>query len=296
MQNEIEAFLEYLTLEKNLSSNTLQSYAIDLKDFKNFLQKEKIKRIEEVSVETILLFLERLRKKGLSSSSISRKLSALRSFFRFLELEKGFSHNPVLLIESPKLPRRLPRVLTVNEVERLLSAPDPSTPQGLRDKAMLETLYATGLRVSELVALTFAQLNLEVGFLRVLGKGSRERLVPLGDFARHYLELYLREARPQLLSGRSDPPQIFLNRRGRPLTRQRFWQIIRDYARKVGITTEVSPHVLRHSFATHLLERGADLRAVQMMLGHASLSTTQIYTHLDLQNLRNVHEKHHPRG
>jgi len=296
MQNEIEAFLEYLALEKNLSSNTLQSYAIDLKDFKNFLQKEKIKRIEEVSVETILLFLERLRKKGLSSSSISRKLSALRSFFRFLELEKGFSHNPVLLIESPKLPRRLPRVLTVNEVERLLSAPDPSTPQGLRDKAMLETLYATGLRVSELVALTFAQLNLEVGFLRVLGKGSKERLVPLGDFARHYLELYLREARPQLLSGRSDPPQIFLNRRGRPLTRQRFWQIIRDYARKVGITTEVSPHVLRHSFATHLLERGADLRAVQMMLGHASLSTTQIYTHLDLQNLRNVHEKHHPRG
>ena len=271
MQNEIEAFLEYLTLEKNLSSNTLQSYAIDLKDFKNFLQKEKIKRIEEVSVETILLFLERLRKKGLSSSSISRKLSALRSFFRFLELEKGFSHNPVLLIESPKLPRRLPRVLTVNEVERLLSAPDPSTPQGLRDKAMLETLYATGLRVSELVALTFAQLNLEVGFLRVLGKGSRERLVPLGDFARHYLELYLREARPQLLSGRSDPPQIFLNRRGRPLTRQRFWQIIRDYARKVGITTEVSPHVLRHSFATHLLERGADLRAVQMMLGRQSL-------------------------
>ena len=296
MQNEIEAFLEYLALEKNLSSNTLQSYARDLKDFKNFLQKEKIKGIEDLSAETILLFLEKLKKKGLSSSSMSRKLSALRSFFRFLEMEKGLSHNPVLMIESPKLPQRLPRVLTVNEVERLLSAPDPSTPQGLRDKTMLETLYATGLRVSELIALTFAQLNLEVGFLRVLGKGSKERLVPLGDFARQYLELYLREARPQLLSGRSDPPQIFLNRRGRPLTRQRFWQIIRDYARKVGITTEVSPHILRHSFATHLLERGADLRAVQMMLGHASLSTTQIYTHLDLQNLRNIHEKHHPRG
>ncbi|OAQ20740.1 site-specific tyrosine recombinase XerD [Thermosulfurimonas dismutans] len=296
MQAEIVAFLEYLTLERNLSENTLQSYARDLGDFKEFLEKEGIDDLKEVSIETILLFLESLKRRKLSSSSVARKLSALRSFFRFLELEKGFTNNPLLLVESPKLPQRLPKVLTINEVERLLSAPDTSTPRGLRDKAMLETLYATGLRVSELVALTFSQLNLSAGFVRVFGKGSKERLVPLGDFAREYLERYIREARPKLLSGRSDPPQVFLNRYGKPLTRQRFWQIIKDYARKVGIDTEISPHVLRHSFATHLLEGGADLRAVQMMLGHASLSTTQIYTHLDLKNLRKIHEKHHPRG
>ena len=198
-------------------------------------------------------------------------------------------------MEGPKLPRTLPKVLTVEEVERLISAPDLSTPQGLRDRAMLETLYATGMRVSELVRLTFAQLNLSAGFVRVYGKGSKERLVPLGDLAREYLERYLKEARPLLARGQ-DSPFIFLNRKGRPLTRQRFWQIIKDYARMVGITKEISPHVLRHSFATHLLEGGADLRAVQMMLGHASLSTTQIYTHLDLRKLRDLHEKHHPRG
>jgi len=296
MQAEIEAFLEYLALERNLSQNTLQAYARDLEDFKNFLEKEGLRRLSEVSQETILLFLESLKKRKLSSSSVARKLSCLRSFFRFLELEKGFRPNPLLLIEGPKLPQRLPKVLTLEEVERLLSAPEISTPCGLRDKAMLETLYATGLRVSELVALTFSQLNLSVGFVRVLGKGSKERLVPLGDLAREYLERYLREARPRFLSRGSDPPQVFLNRYGKPLTRQRFWQIIKAYARKAGIKTPISPHVLRHSFATHLLEGGADLRAVQVMLGHASLATTQIYTHLDLKNLRQTHEKHHPRG
>lgn len=291
----MDEFLTYLELERNLSSHTLEAYARDLKDFQTFLQKEGGITPEEAGTEDILLFLEELKRRGLSSRTLARKLSALKSFYRFLELEERIEHNPLLLIEGPRLPRNLPKVLSVEEVERLLSAPDLSTPQGLRDRAMLETLYATGMRVSELVRLTFAQLNLSAGFVRIFGKGKRERLVPLGDLAREYLERYLREARP-LLCGGKETPYVFLNRKGDPLTRQRFWQIIRDYARRAGITREISPHVLRHSFATHLLQGGADLRSVQMMLGHASLSTTQIYTHLDLRNLRAVHEKHHPRN
>lgn len=291
----MDEFLTYLELERNLSSHTLEAYARDLKDFQTFLQKEGGITPEEAGTEDILLFLEELKRRGLSSRTLARKLSALKSFYRFLELEERIEHNPLLLIEGPRLPRNLPKVLSVEEVERLLSAPDLSTPQGLRDRAMLETLYATGMRVSELVRLTFAQLNLSAGFVRIFGKGKRERLVPLGDLAREYLERYLREARP-LLCGGKETPYVFLNRKGDPLTRQRFWQIIRDYARRAGITREISPHVLRHSFATHLLQGGADLRSVQMMLGHASLSTTQIYTHLHLRNLRAVHEKHHPRN
>ena len=295
MRSWVDEFLTYLELERNLSSHTLEAYARDLKDFQTFLQKEGGITPEEAGTEDILLFLEELKRRGLSSRTLARKLSALKSFYRFLELEERIEHNPLLLIEGPRLPRNLPKVLSVEEVERLLSAPDLSTPQGLRDRAMLETLYATGMRVSELVRLTFAQLNLSAGFVRIFGKGKRERLVPLGDLAREYLERYLREARP-LLCGGKETPYVFLNRKGDPLTRQRFWQIIRDYARRAGITREISPHVLRHSFATHLLQGGADLRSVQMMLGHASLSTTQIYTHLDLRNLRAVHEKHHPRN
>ncbi len=295
MKRILEEFLTHLELEKNLAPNTLAAYARDLRDFQSFLEKRGIKNFEEVEAEEVLLFMEDLRRRGLSARSLARKLSALKTFYRYLELERGLKRNPLLLVEGPKLPRTLPKVLTVEEVERLISAPDLSTPQGLRDRAMLETLYATGMRVSELVRLTFAQLNLSAGFVRVYGKGSKERLVPLGDLAREYLERYLKEARPLLARGQ-DSPFVFLNRKGRPLTRQRFWQIIKEYARMVGITKEISPHVLRHSFATHLLEGGADLRAVQMMLGHASLSTTQIYTHLDLRKLRDLHEKHHPRG
>ncbi len=295
MRSWVDKFLTHLELERNLSSHTLEAYARDLRDFQTFLQKEGGGTPEEAGTEDILRFLEELKRRGLSSRTLARKLSALKSFYRFLELEERIEHNPLHLIEGPRLPRNLPKVLSVEEVERLLSAPDLSTPQGLRDRAMLETLYATGMRVSELVRLTFAQLNLSAGFVRIFGKGKRERLVPLGDLAREYLERYLREARPVLCGGK-ETPYVFLNRKGAPLTRQRFWQIIRDYARQAGITREISPHVLRHSFATHLLQGGADLRSVQMMLGHASLSTTQIYTHLDLRNLRAVHEKHHPRN
>jgi len=295
VRETVADFLAYLELERNLSANTVAAYARDLADFENFLREGGIASFEEVGPEEIMSFLAELRARGLSARSVARKLSALKTFYRYLELERGLARNPLLLVEGPKLPRTLPKVLTVEEVERLIKAPDLSTPQGLRDRAMLETLYATGMRVSELVRLTFAQLNLSAGFVRVYGKGAKERLIPLGDLAREYLERYLREARPILSQGR-DTPFVFLNRHGQPLTRQRFWQIIKDYARRVGITSEISPHVLRHSFATHLLERGADLRAVQMMLGHASLATTQIYTHLDVGNLRAVHEKHHPRG
>ncbi|QJA05376.1 site-specific tyrosine recombinase XerD [Thermosulfurimonas marina] len=294
MKTLLEGFLSHLALEKGLSENTLAAYARDLQDFETFLHQKGLDP-REIGPEVVRLFLEELYHRGLSPRSVARKLSALRTFYRFLELEGLVKKNPLFLVEGPKTGRDLPKVLTAEEVERLLAAPDPSTPQGLRDRAMLETLYATGLRVSELVGLTLAQLNLEVGFVRVTGKGARERVVPLGEVARDWLERYLREARPRLLSGR-ESPYVFLNRQGRPLTRQRFWQIIREYARQAGLKTPISPHVLRHSFATHLLEGGADLRAVQLMLGHASLATTQIYTHLDLQNLRRIHERHHPRG
>ncbi|RUM89069.1 MAG: site-specific tyrosine recombinase XerD, partial [Thermodesulfatator sp.] len=262
MKSLLEDFLAHLALEKGLAQNTLEAYARDLKDFENFLRRHALDP-REIEAEEVRLFLEELSHRGLSSRSVARKLSALRTFYRFLELEGKVPKNPLTLLEGPKSGRDLPKVLTAEEVERLLAAPDPSTPQGLRDRAMLETLYATGLRVSELVRLALAQLNLEVGFVRVTGKGARERVVPLGEIARDWLRRYLKEGRPQLLSGR-ESPYLFVGRRGRPLTRQRFWQIIREYARKAGLQIPISPHVLRHSFATHLLEGGADLRAVQL--------------------------------
>ncbi len=296
MDDLIEEFLGYLLSVKNYSQNTLVSYAGDLKDFVEFLSTKRIS-LENINLNTLKDYTFYLNeKKKYNPFTIARKLSSLRTFFRFLEEEKGIDTGFVQLLESPKLPLRLPKVLSLEEVERILSAPDISHPLGYRDRTMLEVLYATGVRVSELISLKFENVNLELGILRIWGKGGKERLVPLGDIALDFLKNYIEKIRPCFVK-RQGESTIFLNKRGKPLTRQRFWQIIKHYARISGIDEDkVSPHVIRHSFATHLLQGGADLRALQLMLGHSTLATTQIYTHLDYTKLKKVYEKYHPRA
>lgn len=294
MEDLLREFLVYLRVIKNYSPNTILSYNSDLRDFLSFL-KERGLNLDKLNLEDFREYLEILKERGYNSFSIARKLSSLKSFFRFLEEEKEEKFSFVFLFETPKLPFRLPKVLSLEEVETLLSAPDLNTPSGYRDKTMLEVLYATGLRVSELISLRIINLNLELGLVKVLGKGNKERLVPLGDYALEYLKNYLHEVRP-LFANKKSKDYVFLGRLGNPITRQRFWQIIKGYAKKVGLEDKISPHVLRHSFATHLLQGGANLRAVQMLLGHNSLATTQIYTHLDFKRLREVYDQCHPRA
>ncbi|MEJ2672528.1 MAG: site-specific tyrosine recombinase XerD, partial [Deltaproteobacteria bacterium] len=269
------------------------AYAQDLQDFWLYLEGRGRTEWGAVDLADLQGYFAGLEARGLSARSRARKLSALRQFFRFLQREEQVSANPVELLDSPRLPQRLPRVLGEAEVEALLNAPDPATPGGLRDQALLEVLYATGLRVSELVGLTLKQLDLRRGVVRPLGKGSKERVVPMVPLAVEKLQTYLKEGRPQLLRGR-ESPYVFVNRRGGRLSRQGFWKLLKQYALKAGIRT-LSPHTLRHSFATHLLSRGANLRVLQMLLGHADLATTQIYTHLDALRLKQVHKKSHPR-
>lgn len=287
-----DQFIDHLRLERGLSDNTVQSYSRDLNRFLGYLDNRKISPLEATR-EHIQQYLGSLRG-SLSARSLARNLSSIKMFFRFLIIEGKMENNPSRLVPAPKLPKRLPKTFSLEEVERLLAAPDPSTPAGLRDQAMLELLYATGLRVSELTGLNVSNLNLEAGFIRTFGKGSKERMVPVGEKALESVRRYLHEARPGLLKGRSSS-RLFLNARGKPLSRQGFWKIIRKYGILAGIKNEITPHGLRHSFATHLLEGGADLRAVQIMLGHADISTTQIYTHVTGERLRRVHEKYHPR-
>ncbi len=291
----VDEYLSTLAVERGYSSKTVEAYATDLKDFLSFLEGQGVLDPKEIIPAHILLFLSEMRKRGLVEETIARKLSALRGFFSFLVLEHGLSENPLTLIEGPRPRRKIPLVLSVEEVKRLLEAPDTSSPLGLRDRAMLELSYSSGLRVSELVSLLVFDTNIQVGYVKVRGKGAKERLVPMGEYAKEALDLYLKKGRPRLVRN-NDEAHVFLNKRGRPLTRQRFWQIIKEYALKAGLSFRITPHVLRHSFATHLLERGADLRTVQMLLGHASLSTTQIYTHVQAETLRRVHALYHPRG
>ncbi len=294
MGDVLKEFLTFLLSQKNYSLNTLSAYAGDIKDFLDFLSEKKVE-LKDLDLSVVEAYLAILRERGFNPYSIARKLSSLRRFFRFL-LEELQLKLPPLLLETPKLPFRLPKVLTLDEVNALLSAPDLSSPLGIRDRCMLEVLYATGVRVSELVTLKLSSLNLELGLVRVLGKGEKVRLVPLGEPALNFLKLYLTEVRPRLENKKSKD-FVFLNRLGSPMTRQRFWQIIKDYANKAGIPLEkISPHVLRHSFATHLLEGGADLRSIQLLLGHSSITTTQIYTHVDVKRLREVYDKYHPRA
>jgi integrase/recombinase XerD len=288
----VQRYLESLLLERALSQRTVEAYGSDLSRLGDSLEEMGIDPLE-ADQEAVAGHLRRLRRRGLSPRSISRALVSIRGFYRHLEEVGERSDNPAVNLAPPRVWRRLPKVLTETQVETLLGAPDVERVSGLRDKAMLELLYATGVRVSELVGLQLSQLRLDFGFIVVLGKGDKERVVPVGEQAEAWLTRYLEEARPQLVAGRHE--LVFVNHRGAPLSRQGFWKIIKGYGLRAGIA-DVSPHVLRHSFATHLLEHGADLRAVQMMLGHSDISTTQIYTHIHAQRLRSLYDQYHPRS
>jgi len=296
MDTELNQFYQHLSAERGLAPLTVAAYAGDLQDFWEFAESRGLSQWGAVSLAQLQEYLAALEGRGLSARSRARKLSALRQFYRFLQREEKVlsQANPVELVDSPRLPRRLPRVLGEGEVVALLAGPDPATPKGQRDAALLEVLYATGLRVSELVGLTLKQLDLRRGVVRPLGKGSKERVVPMVAKAVEKLELYLAQGRPRLLKGRQSQ-YLFVNRQGGPLTRQGFWKILKDYARKQGVA-DLSPHTLRHSMATHLLSRGANLRVLQLLLGHADLATTQIYTHVDAARLKKAHQKAHPRS
>lgn len=287
-----DQFTNHLRVERGLADNTIEAYSRDLTRFLQFLGKTKLSPFD-IAQENITDYIATLQG-NLSIRSIARNLSALKMFFRFLVSDGKIKGNPARRLGVPKLPQRLPEILTVHEVEILLSQPTVSTHQGQRDKAMLELLYATGLRVSELVGLRVSNINLEAGYVRTMGKGSKERMIPMGEKALESLRLYLSNGRIGLLKKRSSP-YLFINSRGKPLTRQGFWKIIKRYRTISGIKKEITPHILRHSFATHLLEGGADLRSVQIMLGHADISTTQIYTHITRERLKQIHEKYHPR-
>lgn len=286
-------YLAVLLVERGLSANSAAAYRSDLEAFGSWLAEHGA-GAGECDRAGLRRYLSALRNRGLSARSAARALAALRGFYRYL-LETGVvRHDPTLELETPKLIRGLPRYLTADEVDRLLAAPDVNRALGLRDRAMLETLYATGLRVSELVGLRLAHVRLDPGYLRVVGKGDKERIVPLGSQARAWLERYL--GRTDSGRGRGTDDHLFLSVRGRGMSRQNFWTLIKRYGRKAGITSQLSPHVLRHSFATHLLEHGADLRAVQAMLGHADISTTEIYTHVTRERLRQLYDTAHPRA
>jgi len=294
MDRYLDLFINYLTVEKGLSKNTIDAYNRDLLDFINHLSEMKVSDIGAVTPLDIVKYIGKLRDRGISPRSTARKLTAIRMFYRFLNTEGDIKSNPTLLVDLPKGISRLPKAISLEMVDMLLNAPDTKTPLGIRDKAMLELLYATGLRVSELVSLKAGDVNLDVGYLMAFGKGSKERVVPMGESARDRVKVYMSEGRPKLFKGQ--PEHLFINRSGKGLTRQGFWKIIKSYAKKAKINVSITPHTLRHSFATHLLERGADLRSVQMMLGHADISTTQIYTHVTAERLKEIHKKHHPRG
>jgi integrase/recombinase XerD len=291
----LDQFLHYLTVEKGLAKKTLEAYSHDLNRFLNYLEEKRIEDVLRVTKVDVRAFLLTLKVLKLSNKTIVRNLVAIRTFFRFLTEEGKLESNPVEDLESPQLAKTLPEILSLQEVEQLLETPKPQTPLGIRDRSMLEMLYATGMRVSELVSLQMNQLNLEGGYVLLFGKGSKERAVPLGAEAIKRVSHYLTGARQKLSKGK-DSPFLFLNRSGRKMSRQVFWKNIKSYGRRAGIRKNITPHLLRHSFASHLLARGADLRSVQMLLGHADISTTQIYTHVTGERLRQVHKRHHPRG
>ena len=295
MENLIQEFIDYLGHEKGLADNTLESYGRDLRQYIGFLSGGTTVSLENASQSTIVAYLMSLRKQGKATATIARRLAALKAFYQFLVRENYLASDPTDDLTSPKLERKLPKVLSVGEVERLLSRPDRTNPAGLRDKAMLELLYATGVRVSELVNLDVEDVDLDEGFVRCVGKGRKERVAPMGEIAIAALRAYLDGARGKMVS---DPGEkaVFVNHHGRRLTRQGFWKIVKKYAALAHIQKEITPHTLRHSFATHLLENGADIRAVQEMLGHADISTTQIYTHVTKERLKDVYAKSHPRA
>jgi integrase/recombinase XerD len=291
----ISQFLTHVRVEKGLSANTVEAYQRDLARLHAFTQKQKL-AVENISRDVLVDFLASLYREKLESRTVARHLVTLRNFFRFAQMQEMITSDPSLTLESPKIRRALPGYLKLEEVDRLLAQPDAKTPIGLRDRAMLEVLYSSGLRVSELTGLRVTDLDMKVGCIRCIGKGDKERIVPTGKKALSIVEKYLRDARPRLLGKKAANPSLFVNRNGAALSRVGVWKILSAYGRRAGLRVALTPHMLRHSFATHLLERGADLRSVQLMLGHADISTTQIYTHVVEERLKQIYKAHHPRA
>ena len=293
----ISAFVTHVKVEKGLSANTVEAYRRDLVKFEAFAKKRKL-TLEGVSRDDLVDFLAGLYREKLESRTVARHLVTLRNFFRFAQIQDLIATDPTINLESPKIRRTLPGYLKLEDVERLLNQPDQKTSMGIRDLAMLEVLYSTGLRVSELVGLKIGDLDSKMGCVRTIGKGDKERIVPVGKKALSMVEKYLQEARPELLKKAklSQSQALFVNRRGASLSRVGVWKILSAYGRRAGLRVALTPHMLRHSFATHLLERGADLRSVQLMLGHADISTTQIYTHVVEERLKQIYKAHHPRA
>ena len=289
----IDNFIDELWLEKGLSKNTLTAYRKDIQTFSNWYKGNSLLEVERVD---LLDYLADRLKQGFSSRSTARSLSSLRAFYSHLTVRHNLKEDPTSRVESPKLGRSLPKTLSEEEVERLIQAPDVDDDIGLRDRAMLELIYACGLRVSELISLDILNINLRQGVIRVIGKGEKERLVPMGEEALHWIERYINKSRPNLIKADNKITEVFLSKRGKAMTRQTFWYRLKEYAQLASINKELSPHTLRHAFATHLINHGADLRTVQLLLGHSSLSTTQIYTEVARHRMKELHNEHHPRG
>lgn len=299
MESKIHVFLSYLRVEKGLAQNTILAYGRDLKRFAEFLRRRQKLRLEDVTREDVVDFLSSLYKEKLDSRSVARYLVTLRGIYKFAMMEGTVTTDPTENLESPKVRNSLPTYLRVEEINKLLAAPNLATPIGLRDRAMLEVLYSTGLRVSELLNLRISDIDMRIGCVRCIGKGDKERLVPIGRKAIEAVEQYLAQARPKFARPSSPPPHnqaLFLTRIGRRISRCGIWMILHDYGMRLGLRGRLTPHKLRHSFATHLLEGGADLRSVQLMLGHADISTTQIYTHVVEERLKQIYKAHHPRA
>lgn len=297
MFNYIALFMEYLTVELGLSQNTKLAYERDLRLLQKALQLESQEQLLNVNRKQLLNYLTQLKAQGRSAATIARKLASIKAFYRFLTAERYIKNDPADVLEAANKGMHLPKVLSLSEVEALLDEPNLGTLEGYRDKTMLEVLYATGMRVSELVSLPIGNVDLNMQYLIARGKGSKERVIPLGSVAIKYLTRYLEVVRPQLLKdGDKEVKELFLSTWGKAMTRQRFYEIIEGYGKQAGILKKITPHMLRHSFATHMLNNGTDLRVVQELLGHADISTTQIYTHMDMERLREVYEKAHPRA
>jgi len=294
MRELIDAFLNYLSVERGLANNTIISYRRDLDSYMDFLEANQVKALSVIKRDDVTNFMFSQKSRGIGENSIARRLAAIRMFHRFLARERIINQDPTAMVDSPKLWKRVPDALSLTEVEALIAQPNIRNIQGIRDKAILETLYATGMRVSEAVNLKAADVNLDIGFLRCIGKGNKERVVPIGTKAISSIKRYLEASRQQLLKDQKSD-LLFLNRFGRKISRQSLWKILKKYALEAKIRKPIRPHILRHSFATHLLERGADLRSVQEMLGHSNISTTQIYTHIDKNRLKTIHKQFHPR-
>lgn len=295
MEDLLQNFIYYLSVEKGLAQNTLDSYRRDLNKFTQYLKRHHITDVQAISRKIISNYLLEQKELGHSSSTISRNIASIRSFFQYLLIEQKIKDNPCSDLDSPKAEKKLPHIISAKDIDLLLEQPQIGNIIGRRDKAMLELLYATGVRVTELVSLNVEDINLKMGFLRCNGKGGKERMVPLGSLAIKSLQNYLRSSRPGILK-KSDNKALFVNQHGKRLTRQGFWKILKKYCQRAGISGDITPHTLRHSFATHLLENGADLRSVQEMLGHADISTTQIYTQINRRKIQEIYNQTHPRA